>query len=825
MKNKNIILNSYFFLFLLVFLLFVLRFGIDVLNPVSTNWILSTHSDWGQHYLGWAYFREEEWTFPLGQIKNYNFPAGTTVGYTDSIPLFAYIFKLFNFLLPEDFQYLGAWLLISHLITAYFSIKIIELYSKNKILNILIALFLSFTPVIMYRDMHPALTAHWLIIAPIYYYIIINSSNFIKTSKKLLILVILASLINPYLLFLTILIAFASYVKLLFFYKEIQKKTIFINILFSIISVLITWILTGMISLKNNVNMEVINSYGLYSLNLNSFFNSESLSRVFPALPKVSNFQYEGYSYLGLGGMVLLLIAFILIFIAFKKETDIKKQLPLILLSILLLLFAISNKVTFNEKLIFNFYLPNIFIKLGSVFRATSRFVWVIYYVLFIFSFVVILKSKINKSLQKALIVLIFLTQAYDLSAFYNKNLSKGKYNLKNFNEHEWNYITSNFKKIITYKPFNNHLVNSMDYQDLCLIALKNKIPITVGYVARESSDINRNFLDSLNLEIKENNFSKDNLFIVSPNEIETFKSAIIQNKLEIKKLDSYYILFSKSKRLKIEENEINKQTIDKLKDKFLKEFKVRKIDKLNESRESINFNIEEVFQLENEIEINGWAYLKNSKHINDSIFVVLSNKKNKYLLNTSVKLRPDLVSHFSDKSLEKSGFVCKNFNSNFNPGSYDLFLGVKSNGRIQYINTNKTKLTIEKINKPLKIIKLPNLTNDIIFNIEKIETISNRSVLIQGWAGLENMDSFNNNIFIVLSGKENYMVNVNYFKREDVTTNLSKRFNKNYDNSGFKAVIKRQNINKGKYLIYLSITDENNKKHLIKSDKSILIN
>ena len=33
---------------------------------------------------------------------------------------------------------------------------------------------------------------------------------------------------------------------------------------------------------------------------------------------------------------------------------------------------------------------------------------------------------------------------------------------------------------------------------------------------------------------------------------------------------------------------------------------------------------------------------------------------KNKYLLNTSVKLRPDLVSHFSDKSLEKSGFVCK---------------------------------------------------------------------------------------------------------------------------------------------------------------------
>ena len=54
-----------------------------------------------------------------------------------------------------------------------------------------------------------------------------------------------------------------------------------------------------------------------------------------------------------------LLIAFILIFITSEKKTDIKKQLPLILLSALLLLFAISNKVTFNEKLIFNFYLNN----------------------------------------------------------------------------------------------------------------------------------------------------------------------------------------------------------------------------------------------------------------------------------------------------------------------------------------------------------------------------------------------------------------------------------------------------------------------------------
>ncbi len=69
MKVKNFKISEFIIVFIIVFCLFIVRFGIDVLNPSSTNWILSAYHDWGQHYLGWAYFREESWNFPLGKNR------------------------------------------------------------------------------------------------------------------------------------------------------------------------------------------------------------------------------------------------------------------------------------------------------------------------------------------------------------------------------------------------------------------------------------------------------------------------------------------------------------------------------------------------------------------------------------------------------------------------------------------------------------------------------------------------------------------------------------------------------------------------------------
>ena len=62
---------------------------------------MSMYHDWGQHYLGWAYYRDADWSFPLGKMDNFYYPVGTNVGFTDSIPLLAFVFKIFSFLLQS----------------------------------------------------------------------------------------------------------------------------------------------------------------------------------------------------------------------------------------------------------------------------------------------------------------------------------------------------------------------------------------------------------------------------------------------------------------------------------------------------------------------------------------------------------------------------------------------------------------------------------------------------------------------------------------------------------------------------------------------------
>jgi len=71
------------------------RFGWDVLNPQNSDWLLKG-GDSAMSYLGWKFFRGESWHFPPGLIQGYLAPVGTSIGYTDSLPLLAFPLKIFS---------------------------------------------------------------------------------------------------------------------------------------------------------------------------------------------------------------------------------------------------------------------------------------------------------------------------------------------------------------------------------------------------------------------------------------------------------------------------------------------------------------------------------------------------------------------------------------------------------------------------------------------------------------------------------------------------------------------------------------------------------
>ena len=92
-------------------LVFLILYGVRVLDPTCVDWILNNPSpDPAQHYLGWVFYRRSGWHLPyLGANYSAIYPYRTSILYTDSIPLLAVLGKLLGGALPARFQYLGLW--------------------------------------------------------------------------------------------------------------------------------------------------------------------------------------------------------------------------------------------------------------------------------------------------------------------------------------------------------------------------------------------------------------------------------------------------------------------------------------------------------------------------------------------------------------------------------------------------------------------------------------------------------------------------------------------------------------------------------------------
>lgn len=97
-------------------LVFVVLYGVRVLDPTCVDWVLNDPSpDPSQHYLGWVFYRRSAVRLPyIGANYSAVYPFRTSVVFTDSIPLLAVLGKLLSPLLPARFQYFGWWGLLCY---------------------------------------------------------------------------------------------------------------------------------------------------------------------------------------------------------------------------------------------------------------------------------------------------------------------------------------------------------------------------------------------------------------------------------------------------------------------------------------------------------------------------------------------------------------------------------------------------------------------------------------------------------------------------------------------------------------------------------------
>lgn len=807
---------SIIWLFILTTALFNISLDIRIIDPTNIKWIMDAYHDWGQHYLGWEFFRHESWTFPLGEIANYNFPVGSNIGYTDSIPLLAIFFKIFSKILPENFQYLGLWMYISYLLLAFYTIKILNLYKINHFFSFLIVVFVLTNPVLIFRAMHPALFGHWIIVAAIYFYLKTPAPDRIwRDNSKLLGLILFSSVINPYLFAMVFGFSIIIPLKQTFFDRCQNAKNIIIYPFIVAVAVFVLWFLIGFIKFETSVDMNVGNSYGLYGLNLNALINSFGFSNSLPSLEKVSDYQYEGYMYLGLGMIILLLLSIgLYLYLSIKKSNNLikhRKYFPLFLLNIILSIFAITGTVTFGNHMLLEIQLPKMIMQIGEIFRASARFFWLSYYLILFGTFIYFLKSPIANSIKYIILSLLFLVQIYDIQPILNfRNLKHGKYQTP-FNEEKWLEVFKEFNVICTYPPFENHLLSNMDYQDLDFLALKEKKPITNGYVARDNLVKSIQFKNSIELELI-SEINSEYLFITTSAHIESFRTQIFKNRIVLSYLDGYFLVYSKTKQIPLRLSTDNQKMIDSIVAVYSAPSSIQRCNLWSSIEKGLNYNIESFYNEKNVLKASGWAFLANKENnLFDSVYIALSNDKFCYLFKANQAKRTDLNAHFNRNDLEYSGFNLHILS--------DSLINQKLNLSFVYL-TKENEMIFCPTSKWINDSAIPTESkisypeeSSIKFNVEQIQF--NAAFLeLSGWAFIPNQNASENNIKLIFeSNNQKFVIETEKFIRKDVTHAFSSE-NK-LDNSGFKISFHSLSLPADTYHIRIAIFDNLTKEYI----------
>jgi hypothetical protein len=109
--------------------------GYSILLVDNIAW-LNNVGDSSIAYLAWEFFRAGPWLLPLGLNPNFGLELSTSIVQSNSIPIFAFIFKIFTFNVDGSFQYWGIWLLTSFLMQAYFLWLLISLATRQLFIKV-----------------------------------------------------------------------------------------------------------------------------------------------------------------------------------------------------------------------------------------------------------------------------------------------------------------------------------------------------------------------------------------------------------------------------------------------------------------------------------------------------------------------------------------------------------------------------------------------------------------------------------------------------------------------------------------------------------------
>jgi hypothetical protein len=551
---------------------FVTRF--HGLNPFDVNWMLPFWRgsiDSAQHYLGWEFFRQSPLLqLPPGKSPNLGPLGGSGVALTDSLPLFAFIFKPLTFWFGQPFQYFGIWVLTCFVLQAVFAWKLLTIWIKHWEHAALGTMFFCFAPIFIDRmTVHLALAGHWVILAGLYL-LFSYKSNF----KHWLVLAVISMLVQPYLAFICAALFLAwSLVALLETRKVFQfsrKLCVFIAVLFGS-----GWIsglfIFGLGSAKAA-------GFGVYSANVLAWvdpgftwYEKALWSRYIPDQWQNSG-QYEGMNYLGSGVLLLTIVALcyqliigtwkmrgiqVAIIVSFvllfgrsgTPQTELvfllgvlcalfysiltkrflqqgSKTVIYVLLLLSLMLVAFTNQVFIGDFLIVDFKIPDGINNLLSVVRTSGRMLWPITYLL-IGSVVVFTSRNFRRIYASGLIAFVLCIQMYESVGAIG--VTKSMFTRSGPTEvlvsPQWETFGNDYKNIAIVLPNDNPILyptnpdfaapeGSFLWREIGVFASRHGMKLNSFYFSREPAVQNRSEARVLSATVDSGSYKSDTLYV-----------------------------------------------------------------------------------------------------------------------------------------------------------------------------------------------------------------------------------------------------------------------------------------------------------------------
>lgn len=522
LKRKNISMKMMFcggIIFGII--VFLCIYGFRIVDVTYDEWLWNGE-DLSQHYSGWLSYRSSAWRFPLGLCDTLIDGQLISVMYTDSIPWLAVIFKALSAILPSTFQYLGLYGLMCFALQGGFAFLIMYKLTDNAIYSVVSGSILFFTaPLFQRMFTHTALASNWIILASFTLWIFHKDFRSIKTSTILWCGIFALSVgIHMYYLPMVGALMFFRYLQ-----DAIENKKYWSR-LACVISAVLSAVL-ALYVLGGFYGGAQFDQSGLgsYSMNWNSLFNSSNIGRILPALPLAQADQYEGIAYLGLGGILALVIGLAALIVNYIKNHNgiCSNRIGALcgtLCAFALLVFAASPKVTFGSHVLFTIPLPDIIIKVWNVFRSSGRAAWPVMYAIIIIGMVLIWKN-FKQFVAILLSAACLCIQIYDFSAYIGRKhmefFSPTAQSVQLTPTDVWTSLLSDVSNIQFMSDASAPLVvsyNSKTVYALVRYAMDNDVNLSNFHIGRKSTDSINEKRNSAFNDIFNGNSSDDTIYV-----------------------------------------------------------------------------------------------------------------------------------------------------------------------------------------------------------------------------------------------------------------------------------------------------------------------